>query len=315
VSKPIIILVHPGSLHGSFITANDYHPSWPLYAVTQRKLLLNEFSYFAGVRISVRGGLVDDEVNQNPEIREAVARADERYRADADSGSLRSAAIRIAKKHPQTREITVTGDSADPKGGCAWTLCREIRKLVPGAHVRLSEYAARRDIPAARIAAGCKTTLGKDTRRVKWHVLKDSHAYTHNQGRQENMISRDPRWQTLTDRLLRIGGAVVCAFPEEDMDLILKEGRTWTPRQSRIFLKKGASIRCHSNSLFLKEANPHLLACTGWALSKDGIWRQHSWCIDPQDWRVVETTQKRLAYHGFILPAALFKERLWEAII
>ena len=130
--------------------------------------------------------------------------------------------------------LPLLGTRPIPRGAAHGHFAGRSEKLVPSAHVRLSEYAARRDIPAARIAAGCKTTLGKDTRRVKWHVLKDSHAHTHNQGRQENMISRDPRWQTFTDRLLRIGGAVVCAFPEEDMDLILKGGRTWTPRQSQI---------------------------------------------------------------------------------
>ena len=315
MSKPIIILVHPGSLHGSFITANDYHPNWISYARAQRTLLLNEFTYFAGVRVSVRGGLVDDEVNSNLEIREAVARADERYRAGANTASLRKAAVRIAEKHPQAGEFIVTGAWADPGDGCAWAFCQELRKLAPRSHVRLSEYAARSSVPEARIAAGCKTTLGKDTRRVKWHALKDDHAHTHNQGLLVNMISRDPRWQTLADRLLRIGGAVVCAFPEEDMDLILEKGRTWTPRQNQIILKRGAAIKCHSNTLFLKEANPPLLACTGWALSKDGIWRQHSWCVEPQDWRVVETTLKRLAYHGFILPEAMFKERLLEALI
>ena len=44
---------------------------------------------------------------------------------------------------------------------------------------------------------------------------------------------------------------------------------------------------------------------TGYALSDDGLWRQHSWGLLTDD-RVVETTVARLRYFGAILtdPAA-----------
>ena len=41
---------------------------------------------------------------------------------------------------------------------------------------------------------------------------------------------------------------------------------------------------------------------TGYALSGDNLWRQHSWGIDP-DGVLAETTDERHAYVGIVLPA------------
>jgi len=38
---------------------------------------------------------------------------------------------------------------------------------------------------------------------------------------------------------------------------------------------------------------------TGYAISADSLWRQHSWCYDRRRQRVVETTERRVAYLGF----------------
>lgn len=55
-------------------------------------------------------------------------------------------------------------------------------------------------------------------------------------------------------------------------------------------------------SLLCWEANKMILdICTGYALSKDGIWRQHSWCQLKKTKQVVETTIKRIEYYGFVL--------------
>jgi hypothetical protein len=42
---------------------------------------------------------------------------------------------------------------------------------------------------------------------------------------------------------------------------------------------------------------------TGYALSSDGLWRQHSWAM-AGDGGVVETTEERLLYFGYELTAA-----------
>ena len=41
---------------------------------------------------------------------------------------------------------------------------------------------------------------------------------------------------------------------------------------------------------------------TGYALSDDGLWRQHSWVMDDQV--IYETTVKRTQYYGFVLDPA-----------
>ena len=40
------------------------------------------------------------------------------------------------------------------------------------------------------------------------------------------------------------------------------------------------------------------MAVYGYALSGDGLWREHSWLL--ADKAVVETTESRLLYHGFV---------------
>ena len=69
----------------------------------------------------------------------------------------------------------------------------------------------------------------------------------------------------------------------------------------------GRANKCHSNSANLWENNRHdhdVRICTGYALSKDGLWRQHTWLVHyyktatQNRVRVIETTCKRVAYYG-----------------
>ena len=39
----------------------------------------------------------------------------------------------------------------------------------------------------------------------------------------------------------------------------------------------------------------------GYALSTDGLWCQHSWGVDAEDGRIIETTERRVRYYGLIL--------------
>lgn len=314
MSETIIILVHPGSLCGSLITANEWHPRWRDYARRLRELLLTEFCFYAGTRIVVRGGLVDGEADTTEEVARAISQAEESHRADTGE-ELRRVVARISGKHQGVREFIVTGAWADPKDGCAYTVFDSVKGAVNGAsRVKISRYAARKAVRPKDIEAQrqCLVTLGNRREKVGWHVARDEDALNHNNGHLQHWSAVDPRWRELGRRLLNIGGTVVCALPEEDMENLLAHGRTWVMPQAEIRLMKGDKSRCHQNTLYLKNANPSLHACTGWALSNDGIWRQHSWCVD-EDWRVVETTSRRVAYHGFIMTGLLFRRRLAEA--
>ena len=114
----------------------------------------------------------------------------------------------------------------------------------------------------------------------------------------------------LHDRLLSIGGHSVC-FPgiEEDMANILKYGQLWYGDHP--VMKKGRPSRCHQNSCDLWFTNKNVTRiATGYALSADGMWRQHSWLIwlKPRVNRIIETTEPRVAYYGFVMNTRLCEE-------
>lgn len=113
------------------------------------------------------------------------------------------------------------------------------------------------------------------------------------------------KYLLLKDRLLYIGGEEVCLTHDEDIDNILSHGELIKSTKSRII--KGAPCRCHTNAGLLYDSEPNRFrVATGWALSEDGLWRQHSWAIDlialkEKRKYLIETTVKRLAYFGFTL--------------
>lgn len=108
-------------------------------------------------------------------------------------------------------------------------------------------------------------------------------------------------FQKLHTILLSIGGSETC-FPivEEDMGPILERG-IFRPGRSKLRLM--SANQCHSNVAYLwKQLRETVDAtiCTGYALSEDGMWRQHTWLVYSQKTggRVIETTAKRVAYYG-----------------
>lgn len=312
LAKPLVVLVHPGSLCGSFQTAHDWHPKWKHYAETRRAQICAEFTFLDACKVVILGTDLDDEIGRYPEVRNTVSKARWRYEAGAQETELRKAARQIWREHSDnTLFIHVTGAWADSDDGCAWTVYREFRRLVGEVvPVKLSSLAARHDISRQHIERGPIHPLGNSAERVRWHVSRDAAAFEHNERRLQHHTSANPAWRDLGQRLKLIGGTVVCPTLEEDMELILREGNTWLPTQREIVLARGEDSRCHQNVLRLWTTNPQLRVCTGYALSKDGIWRSHSWCFDPAAYRVVETTQKRIAYHGALLGRREIQQRI-----
>lgn len=111
--------------------------------------------------------------------------------------------------------------------------------------------------------------------------------------------------EKLRDLLLSFGGnEVLIPEPEEDIVNILKYGQFWFGKSSK--LMKGKPSQCHKNSCDLWESGDnkkHCRICTGYALSEDGLWRQHSWVLNfkSNSNQIIETTMKRIAYFGFIM--------------
>ena len=117
----------------------------------------------------------------------------------------------------------------------------------------------------------------------------------------------------LRDKLLEFGGSEVC-LPncEEDLENILKYGQIWYCSFEK---RKGVPCQCHRNSCYLWKnnqdyANGSLRICTGYALSKDGMWRQHSWLVykTPRSSHIIETTEERVLYFGFVMTT----EMCWD---
>ena len=119
-------------------------------------------------------------------------------------------------------------------------------------------------------------------------------------------LARMQKMFLLRDKILQFGGNEVCMpITEEDYTSLMENGIIM-PLRSRLML--GRPSRCHENASLLWEANQdNTRICTGYALSTDGLWRQHSWVMHmyytPKGYtkaRIVETTAKRVAYFGII---------------
>ena len=115
----------------------------------------------------------------------------------------------------------------------------------------------------------------------------------------------DEGLQRLRARLLAFGGNQVClAYFEPDLKKIMERGQLW---YGDIAIKKaGKRNQCHLNSALYwleQHEKQNLAIATGYALSEDGLWRQHSWCVrhSKSALRIIESTCKRIAYYGFVL--------------
>lgn len=118
----------------------------------------------------------------------------------------------------------------------------------------------------------------------------------------------------LRDILLSFGGDEACMpGTEDDLGLLLEYGEIWLP--TGMILKKGARGKCHSNALYLWDANRgKVFVATGYYLSDDGMWRQHSWgiCANSRGGRVVETTNPAVLYYGVVFSNEECESRLAE---
>lgn len=185
------------------------------------------------------------------------------------------------------------------------------------------EYCKEHFLPKRRIKANNIAEVNPEWKarlRERWwkaENIKTIQAFTEQRKNlkesNERIIELYLQFLYLHNILLTIGGSETC-FPvyEEDMDAILARGKYYPGRS---WMMKGQSSQCHRNSCELWENNYQehdISICTGYALSSDGMWRQHSWLV----WRkegenkktIIETTQKRVAYYGFEMKEEEAKE-------
>jgi len=107
----------------------------------------------------------------------------------------------------------------------------------------------------------------------------------------------------LTAGLIFFGGErVLIPSVEEDLNKILERGVLLDGKTVK--LMKGLPSQCHQNSALCWMANQDkTLLMTGYGLSDDALWRQHSWVIwiKKSGVQIIETTEPRRAYFGFVL--------------
>lgn len=119
-------------------------------------------------------------------------------------------------------------------------------------------------------------------------------------------LEKEPDLVRLRNLLLSNGGIEVVPNKEPDLQKMLSNGRIFTPID--IIVEDIRDSKCHTNSrhLYLDRDDVTEIG-TGWALSSDGKWRQHSWCMRGDE--IVETTSiKREKYFGILLEGESLNE-------
>jgi hypothetical protein len=113
-------------------------------------------------------------------------------------------------------------------------------------------------------------------------------------------IAKQPEIGSLRALLLDLGGAELVAPPWPDCDVLvlIRAGFAMDKPVSLRAMKRSA---CHQNlsRLWERKRNGLIGIGTGYALSSDGLWRQHSWGVGQRG--IVETTQVRVRYFGHLL--------------
>jgi hypothetical protein len=115
---------------------------------------------------------------------------------------------------------------------------------------------------------------------------------------------KQPELIDLKKLLLRLGGGFLVAPPKHDPDVsrLLTVGFVM---RGVVNLRIMARNSCHQNvAAIWKEKKLDIVGiATGYALSRDGLWRQHSWGVLRDG--LLETTEKRTKYFGILLQGSL----------
>ncbi len=116
----------------------------------------------------------------------------------------------------------------------------------------------------------------------------------------DSFVEQFPDHVELFETLLSQGGHAVAPQVEQDLTKVIDRGYLQDGRGAE--LMRGQPISCHSNAALLwAENRDHSVIMTGWALSDDGVWRQHSWVKHLGTGKIYETTNPRVLYYGFDL--------------
>jgi hypothetical protein len=106
-------------------------------------------------------------------------------------------------------------------------------------------------------------------------------------------------WSQLTVAILVHGGRHVVPprRPDPLVLLLAHQGERW---QAAVRPCPGMASSCHRNAVELWRQGTATAIGTGYGLSDDGLWREHSWGV-ASDGSVLETTEPRTTYFGVAL--------------
>ena len=120
-----------------------------------------------------------------------------------------------------------------------------------------------------------------------------------------NFLTNRPWWNsdhTKINEYLKtlIPGTQLVANPsdKEEVQKFIESMKNVTIKiadNKNIKLQRMDNSQCHQNSFMLLLNKNIKQMNSGYALSADGLWRHHSWCIDMNN-NIIETTIKRLIY-------------------
>jgi hypothetical protein len=115
--------------------------------------------------------------------------------------------------------------------------------------------------------------------------------------------AQQPELKLLKPLLLKLGGAYVVApqRPDPDLPLLIEFGFVTS---GPVLVKSMDHQACHRNVAEIWKARKHGVVAigSGYALSSDDLWWEHSWGILREG--ILETTTKRLKYFGLVLQGA-----------
>jgi hypothetical protein len=103
-------------------------------------------------------------------------------------------------------------------------------------------------------------------------------------------------WREFADVLLAHGGTDVVPPPSPDIliGLLTQQGAVLRPSGVR---NAQCASDCHANAVRIWREGHAVGIGTGYALSDDGLWREHSWGL-AEDGFIIETTADRTSYFG-----------------
>jgi hypothetical protein len=130
------------------------------------------------------------------------------------------------------------------------------------------------------------------------HQLSDSHSTQNHIAELEALQPGfEAAWEELSQTLTKFGGKAVVSGAEtlEMLELLNERAEMEQPRSVRVQAMEAGQGRRNALMCWARSLGTEKMI-SGYALSVDGVWRQHSWARDERG--IIETTEVRVAYFG-----------------